>query len=210
MTFRDDHDAAIARSDALQRELDSTKEKAADTEAELEAANTARDKLAVEVERLRAQVPAPVSAPSDERKGSPTGIFVVIGVVALLILLGLVVYGVARSKSAKPDPRCTLVTEPPGATIVARRVATDLELPSVERGGAKPPRTRFDMVLGTTPLSQRRSEWIMESVIGDPVFEARLPGYKTINVMLPTTGDPCSNTYRFVKEPPPIDEPVNP
>jgi len=34
MVFRDDHDAAIARSDALQRELEPTKEKAADPGAE--------------------------------------------------------------------------------------------------------------------------------------------------------------------------------
>lgn len=60
MTYRDDHDAAIARGDALERELDAT-------EAELEKAKTDRARLEAEVAELRAKQPSPAVSSDDDQ-----------------------------------------------------------------------------------------------------------------------------------------------
>ncbi len=126
-------------------------------------------------------------------------------IVAGLAIVALVVVIVSTrrvgSKSAPPNPTCTLVTEPPGATIVATRrdrVSEQLMPKMAETLGP----STYTMTIGTTPLSKTRQEWIIENVIDSPSYEAQLAGYKPMPVSSPLEGMGCSAiVYRLEPSP---------
>lgn len=66
MTFRDDHDAALARAEALERELDDAKEQLAESESRRAHAEAERDRVKEETAGLRLPQPGETS---DERLG---------------------------------------------------------------------------------------------------------------------------------------------
>jgi hypothetical protein len=64
MTFRDDHDAALARADALERELARAREDAAAKDAQLDDAEREKQRLARELDEARSKpAPSPVERP---------------------------------------------------------------------------------------------------------------------------------------------------
>ncbi|MFN0246820.1 MAG: hypothetical protein ACKV2T_07910 [Kofleriaceae bacterium] len=68
MSFRDDHDAAIARADALERELAKAREDAAAKDALLDDAERENQRLGRELEDTRSQPAlAPVEKPAKQR-----------------------------------------------------------------------------------------------------------------------------------------------
>ncbi|MBA2539964.1 MAG: hypothetical protein H0V17_10045 [Deltaproteobacteria bacterium] len=99
-----------------------------------------------------------------------------------------------------PDVTCVLATEPAGADIFAMR--RDRMFDELDRRttwehdpNAKP--ILLEIKIGTTPISKVRSQWILES-IGQPVFEARLAGYKPLRVATPLVNRGCSTeVYRL-------------
>jgi hypothetical protein len=73
VTFRDDHDATLARAEALEHDLDRTRDKLEDTTDRLAEAEGERARLAEEVRRLRAQTkgsnePEPEPVPTAPRQ----------------------------------------------------------------------------------------------------------------------------------------------
>jgi hypothetical protein len=124
MSYRDDDDAARARADALQRELDLTKKELQESDAESEQLRTERDeadkrakvasKRAKKLERKNAKKLEPKSPGT--RNGAT---FLVAGVAAVALLVGAVVYVLsvkrAASTAAAPAANTTehATTEPP-------------------------------------------------------------------------------------------------
>lgn len=186
VTFRDDHDAALARADALERERDDAKETAEQAEAKLAAANAERLRLEAEVAELRARQPA------DEAKPPPPSSRPVLWMAGVVVVVAFLFVIVAKSKRTNtiPNPTCTLVTVPSGATIVAIR--RDRVMSELSPGTTLETST-YEMTIGVTPLSKARMEWIVESVIDSPRLEARLAGYKPMSVSMPLEGMGCSS-----------------
>jgi hypothetical protein len=216
VTYRDDHDAALARAEALERQLAELREKAEDQAAD---AAEERERLQREIAHYRAKAeraaevpPLPPEAQATERAraaGTPDGPGPLLFILAVgaVIVLALIV-GLARTRSAAtapPNPECTLDTAPSGATIVVireNRMAHDMNETLRETGGdeATLMPTTYEMTLGKTPLTRTRSEGIMESVVGGSArFEARLEGYAPLEVTAPLAGMGCDATVHALR-----------
>lgn len=81
MTFRDDHDATLARADALERELDDAQEELEETREEMLAQARERERveaenaaLREEIERARRSQRPPAAAPPKPPKPAPAPI----------------------------------------------------------------------------------------------------------------------------------------
>lgn len=211
MTFRDDHDAALARGDALQRDLESAKETVEEKTEALEKANADKARLEAELAELRAKQPLEPAPPDSSSPGAPDqtqpkssfGVSLGIGVLLLLVVIGLALSRDSKQQKSPPNPTCTLVTEPPGATIFAirrDRVMEELNRKSNSETMPSMPST-YESRLGVTPISKARLEWIAEGVTMDPAFEARLDGYRPLSVSLPLEGLGCSEmVYRLERQ----------
>lgn len=190
VTFRDDHDAALARADALERERDDAKETAEQAEAKLAAANAERLRLEAEVAELRARQPADEAKPPAIAPPPSSRLWVWVGVVVVAVAFLVVIVAKSKRTNTIPNPTCTLVTVPSGATIVAirrNRVMSELS------PGRTLETSTYEMTIGVTPLSMARMDWIVESVIDSPRLEARLAGYKPMSVSMPLEGMGCSS-----------------
>lgn len=207
MTYRDDDEAARARADALQRDLDDTQDELAEARAQLAAAEAEKARLAEEVAEVRARLPerAPAPAPRaahaqpEQARTSGVELF---ALAAIGIVFVLIAIGVSRSRSASqdqdpPNPTCTLRTEPPGASIygVCKNTAMSEPwnegLPEVLH---TPAVTTFEMHRGTTPLAQARQAWIIDDILCGGSMVARLPGYADTPVSSPLVGMGCDET----------------
>ena len=96
VTFRDDHDAALARAAALERTLEAARQATEERESELAAANAERARLAAEVEELRAkqpkrtaEKPAPGPADSGDRflAARPDSLSPFVALVSLVVVI---------------------------------------------------------------------------------------------------------------------------
>lgn len=210
MPFRDDDEAARARADALQVDLDRTNEKLERAEDETEAAQ--RELAATKARLARAEAklaergeevppPPPTPAPSHP---VPLGgkLLILAGTMGLAILLLVALKTGAPSSSSPsgsgdvPNPSCTLRTDPPGAQIVSlcRDSVSEAYNAHLLDAGSFPlfPET-FETVRGTTPLTQDRLTWIAWGVICNGTMVARLAGYRDTPVSSPTEGMGCSD-----------------
>ena len=173
MTYRDDHDAALARAAALERELAQERERAAAAEAE-------RRRLQLEVDALRGRrtpirrgprASAVARAAERDALQQARTIWIVSGcaAMAVLALFVLALRGTSgeRMISAPPNPACTLRTDPAGADVYA---------------------IRGDQVdhVGTTPLTRSRADWERGGR-----YEARLAGHAPRTVV-PLAGMGCA------------------
>jgi len=70
MGFRSDHEAALARADALEREIDEAEAAREDAEELAEARETELADARAEIARLRAQVPAMTPTPPPKRRST--------------------------------------------------------------------------------------------------------------------------------------------
>ena len=194
MTFRDDHDAALARADALEVEAKRAAAKLAEAEAE-------RDRLRAEVTRMRESQPVKASERTNHdtlRVTVPRERTSLLPMAAIAFALAIPVVMVAfmirsgdshETVQAPPAAMrtCEVRSEPAGAelffveTVTIERVVTpDVAVP-----------------IGTTPVSKPAVEWGLytsglEKVAGienhsDAHFELRLEGYAPVRV-----ADPCS------------------
>jgi hypothetical protein len=174
MSYRDDLQAMAARVSALESQLaeaeqgqDSERGRAERLEASL------RDSRA-ELERLRAKLPPePVAVSTKGNRG------VVVAGVLFLIAGGLVVGFASHKKHTPLNPQCTLSSIPMGARLFVVRGLT---------GEAE-----TDVLVGTTPLTLTRDEWIMHGAIGNVKrFELRAEGHETAVVTSPLSGMGCA------------------
>lgn len=101
VTFRDDHDAALARAAALERELETARQATEERASELAAANAERARLAAEVEELRAkqpkrtaEKPAPSPADSGDRflAARPDSLSPFVALVSLVVVILVVAF----------------------------------------------------------------------------------------------------------------------
>lgn len=211
MSFRDDHDAALARAEALERELAREREKLDAQVARLERVERERRRLETELadhlaacaDRERAK---PIGRPQGDARPTHAGRRhlregqVLVVSLGLFVLLAAVVPKCPREDerswepppSAKPD--CTLTTIPSGARVYAIH-----EDPVGEpRDSGSYPSTAYETLVGTTPVTRSWFDWSTEGVVGTVRFEARLPGYAPIPVEIPLASEGCSEAvYQF-------------
>lgn len=184
MSFRDDHDATLARAEALERELTVARERLADTTTELSHVGHHRAELEAEVLRLRALLPRPPRPPARERTGPLTPrdwvLGLSVGLVPVIVMLGIISAAGDRAGADDDDDepavmvleeQCTLRSDPPGATV--HELA----------GGAR---------VGETPMTRTRSDW-NSFAVGTPYYELRLDGYRTAQVPPPLDRSGCDD-----------------
>lgn len=189
MTFRDDHDAAIARAEALERELGEKRRKREETSSKLADIERRLEEVELERERLRAAMPPstpppPMTLPAPRwddpqpasssldgtrKRHAMLAAFMFTGL-ALFVITAMFVAGERRSGRVE-NPVCTLRTDPPGANVY-----------SVRGGG--------ETLIGTTPLTKDSIGWFTAEQHGARLV-ARKPGYVDTLVSSPWDGPGC-------------------
>ena len=123
--FRDDHDAALARADALEREL--ARERAGDVhrearvqrlEAEVSAARQRLEAAEAELEQLRARSPKPAVAPAPTKApatwprsvGKPDGLAPVLTFAVVIVGIALIAFGGLVCKGPPEHKMAALAT----------------------------------------------------------------------------------------------------
>ncbi len=93
MTFRDDHDAAIARAEALEVDVERERDRADTTAKEAADLRRERDRLRAEVATLEQRKNAPIVEPDPPalfRPGSSTGdsgmLWIAVAIVVIFVL----------------------------------------------------------------------------------------------------------------------------
>lgn len=172
MTFRDDHDATLARAEALERELEETRRK-------LDASEAERERLRARVAKLEDEPAAPAERPRQRRAAparSASGLVAVALIVGSVAAIFVVVMNRPSHRSTDGvgsasvrRTTCTISTMPAGAEVY--RIVND-HAPGMF---AAPQREDF---LGNTPLEREDAAWTSDRELGDLVrYEARLVGY---------------------------------
>jgi hypothetical protein len=189
VTFRDDHDATLARAEALQRELDAAKDK-------LESNEEEQAKLRAEIARLRNRAhepvpekpapakpqPRPAQRLSIDEPGSAKMMAVMFGVLFVaMVIVGLTWVVLKKQERGRepasvpaPAPSCTLSTVPTGAELFDSR----------------------GIYVGTTPITKRRRTW---EAMDDGVYELRLRDHAPTKVVLPTYGEDCDKQIHMLR-----------
>lgn len=171
VAYRDDKEAAYARADALQRELDRAQAELERTKGKLAETERARDSLAKKLTTHRPIAPPPplpVPAPARRAGGAAIGSLFVIGAMSAFALNS------SRHHYSPPPPpsitlpqhlpqpaisrQFTLKSDPPGAKVYAKT-------------------TYGEELVGTTPLTRSVLDWSL-----DDQLELRLDGYRTTPV----------------------------
>lgn len=195
MTFRDDHDAALARGDALARELDRSKEETEVAEQKLAEANAERARLEAEVETLRKSAPAPKppprpAPPAKDRSAAYFAVCVIFLILIIGVAMALISGEQKKERATKPKPvvyeptSCALTTDPTGAEIW-------------EVTGSRPSDVRY---LGKTPFEKTREDWITDAALGKQ-YRLKLPGYATLEVAAPVRGARCeAGPFNLVRQ----------
>ncbi|HEY5920410.1 MAG TPA: hypothetical protein VIV11_02010 [Kofleriaceae bacterium] len=210
MTFRSDHEAALARAEALEAEAKQRRYETERAKAELERVEVERDRLRAEVARLRAAPPTartPARARTSETVShastslGPAAIGIPLFIGLILIILFAAHCG-DKEPAIAPEPRtmreCVVRSEPTGAAVMVVQTVTTGRLR--QPGIAVP--------IGSTPLSKPAFEWglyMTNELMGtrltpddrEPRMELRLAGYAPMPI-----DDPCADTiYRLVPLP---------
>jgi hypothetical protein len=185
VTFRDDHDAALARADALQRELDASKR---ELDAKQRALDDANRKLAAKADARDQPVAAATAARSSRRW--PQLIAPLLVLVVMVVTAG-VFKRIARTR-APEDPDCTLVTDPPGAEIVG--MCHNAVKEQVQPGA-------FEIRWGRTPLTMSRSNWLMKNITCGGGIVARYRGRPDTLAAVPLAGTGCGNNVLKLQAP---------
>lgn len=176
MTYRDDQDAALARADALQVDLDRSR-----TELERTKALLARREAELAAEKTRTAPSAPEPGPRVIPGRDNPKLAVGIAAVAFAGALGVVMFTKVRHDADRAAQNkafersmshadlgadllrsCTVRTEPTGARVV-----------SVGPEGL--------YAMGSTPFSRSIGSW----QIGNEHLEARLDGYESVTLTEP-------------------------
>ncbi len=182
MSYRDDQDAALARADALQVELDRSRgelERAKSTLAQRDADLAASEH---EREALAARAPAEPAVPVPQPKRIHPAISIGFVALGFAAIVGLVTCRRAQQERENAEREkeferylshsdlgagtlrsCTVRTVPSGAEVV-----------SVDGAGRAYP-------MGTTPFSRSIGSW----TINGEHLEARLDGYQAIELTEP-------------------------
>jgi len=203
VSYRNDFAAAFARAEALERELGAARDKATRDDARIAL-------LERELAELRRQLadraPSPPAASSTatppvapraatQASSEPAPREWLLALILIVSVIGFALsYCALRTSTPEPAEgevvECTLRTDPPGAIIyVVERTAF---VPGV------PPRAA-DTTLGMTPLAKSRAAWNALSAMR---LEARLPGYVTREVSVPTRVDRCDErVYPLAPQP---------
>lgn len=193
MTFRDDHDAALARVAALERELKRERHKAEANVERLAQAERENVRLEAEIERRdgheTGERPDLIGTLAKSRSLGVVLILIVLGGATLITVLtswhrdhGGETPPMVRARPMTASLPCRLDTVPTGATIYAP--AREPSAPMVR--------------LGTTPMELPLEGWIRRVEAYGSLFEARLDGYAPIAVSLPIAGTRCRDAvYPF-------------
>jgi|GEM_PF-2836551 len=191
MSFRDDHDAALARAAALERELRRERAETAAAKAMLAHAEQVNARLEADANRPRATDPSLLETMRPLR---PWFVLVAVGGLGIATLLS---WWLGPADDDSPDHRalrrrsglhasvnryCHLDTAPTGATIYAQ--PRDPHGPMV--------------ALGSTPMELSLDHWVRRATAYGAHFEARLDGYPPMTVEVPVVGTQCRDTvYAF-------------
>jgi outer membrane protein TolC len=101
MSFRDDHDAALARAEALENELEQERARGIEAQKELDVARAVRQRLERELAIATGRPPKPEpEAPSEpfvHRSDGDASDHYITGMVALLIALFLIVLAISHA-----------------------------------------------------------------------------------------------------------------
>ena len=194
MTFRDDHDAALARAAALERELKRERQATEATAERLAQAQRENVRLEAEIDRRSGseaggERPDLIGILAKSRSLGVVLFLIVVGGAALTTPLaswrghhGDDAPPVAWARTLRAELPCRLDTVPTGATIYAP--AREPSAPMIR--------------LGTTPMKLSLEDWIRRVDAYGSLFEARLDGYTPIAVSLPIAGTRCSDAvYPF-------------
>lgn len=202
--FRNDDEAARARADALQRDLDDATDELAATKAQLAAAEAEKLRLARAVEEARRAPPKPpepvVQTPSHHASGARA--FAYLAVIVVGVSLVALVAARDERASEPPNPTCTLASDPPGARVVQYchdPIAEHMNRYRAEKGLPLVAPLELPTVRGHTPLAKDRMTWVMEGASCDGPYGLQLDGYEELRTFSPTEGLGCDDTVHRLK-----------
>jgi hypothetical protein len=196
MAFRDDHEAALARADALERELARAKQQLAQRDAIGPPVDRVVTDTALSTARRR---PAPVIAVTLALT------VVLVCWIAMRTDPSPVVTSTPASLPARMP--CTLATDPPGATVFRRcrnAMADSLDRGFARRDTPETPMPRVpawtEIPLGTTPLTLDASTWNSVPIGCEGLF-VKLGGGSDIAISSPAASDSCdTRTITLTRE----------
>lgn len=187
MTYRSDQDAALARADALQVDLDRSEAELARAKAQL--ARREAELAAARASKTVTAPPRPVAPPP--RVNAP--LIFGVSILGAAVLVGAVTFVRLRADAAHEERErefqrslrhadigegmfrdCTVHTVPSGARVVS------------VGGGEEYP-------MGTTPFTRSLGSWAIDG----EHFEARLAGYEPVQLVEPPVDyarGPCETT----------------
>jgi hypothetical protein len=184
LSFRDDHDAAISRIDALERELADAREHAREKSARDDRRIAMLERELADLRRTgnaprRKSAPQPIAAPLidelDTRplagEGPPISKVLLAALVALGIGAATLALYIARDDRRPPKTECTINSVRDQAQVYGLDGDREVNL-------------------GRTPVRMRFDEWA-----GWPRIQLRLDGHESLTIPVPTDESSCDEHH---------------